>query len=109
MKKNVIGEEHRDDGTSYKNLRGFYRTLKQSNEAKEYHEKALISRKRLSSGQEHRDVAESYSNLERVYKALRQYTEAKEYHQKGLIIMEKNFGEEDDDATTSLSSSWTTE
>ena len=50
MEKNVTGEEHRDYETSYNNLRGVYRTLKQSNEPKEYHEKALISRKRSVPG-----------------------------------------------------------
>jgi len=61
------------------------------NEAKEYHEKALITRKKIF-GEEHPNVAASYNNLGGVYRAIGQYIEAKEYLQKALIIIKEIFG-----------------
>ena len=68
-------------------------SLGQYNEAKEYHEKALIINKKIF-GEEHADVASSYNNLGSVFQQLGQYNEAKEYHEKALIIYKKIFGEE---------------
>ena len=65
----------------------------QYNEAKEYHEKALIIRKKIF-GEEHADVATSYNNLGIVYRNLGQYNEAKEHYEKAVIIRKKIFGEE---------------
>ena len=49
-------------------------------DAKEYHEKALIIRKKIF-GEEHADVEASYNNLGNVHQDLEQYNEAKEYHE----------------------------
>ena len=64
--------------------------LGQYNEAKEYHEKALIIKKKIF-GEEHANVATSYGNLGNDYQDLGQYNEAKEYHEKALIIMKRRF------------------
>ena len=63
------------------------------NEAKQYHEKALIVKKKIF-GEEHAGVASCYNNLGNDYQLLGQYNEAKEYHEKALIIYKKIFGEE---------------
>ena len=75
------------------NLGNDYSHLGQYNEAKEYHEKALIIKKKIF-GEEHATVASSYHNLGNDYRQLGQYNEAKEYHDKALIIYKKIFGEE---------------
>ena len=77
-----------------------FSSLGQYNEAKEYHEKALIIYKKIF-GEEHAGVASSYNNLGNDYQQLGQYNEAKEYHEKALIIRKKIFGEEHADVATS--------
>ena len=78
---------------SYNSLGNVYVKLGQYNEAKEYHEKALIIKKKIF-GEERADVAGSYNNLGNDYQHLGQYNEAKEYPEKALIINRKIFGEE---------------
>ena len=77
-------------GKSYNNLGNVYNSLGQYNEAKEYHEKALIIMKNIF-GEEHANVASSYNNLGNDYQKLGQYNEAKEYHEKALIIEKRIF------------------
>ena len=77
-----------------------YQQLGQYNEAKEYHEKALIIYKKIF-GEEHADVASSYDNLGRDYEQLGEYNAAKEYHEKALIIYKKICGEEHADVASS--------
>jgi len=55
------------------------RHLEQYNEAKQYHEKALIMRKKIF-GEEHADVAARYNNLGNVHANLGQYNEAKQFN-----------------------------
>ena len=70
-----------------------FRCLGQHNEAKEYHEKALIIYKKIF-GEEHPNVASCYNDLGNDYQRLGQYNEAKEYHEKALVVKKKIFGEE---------------
>ena len=65
-----------------------YSKLEKYNEAKEYHEKALIIRKKIYD-EEHADVVRSYNNLEIVYGKLGEHSEAKEYREKAEIIRRK--------------------
>ena len=58
MNKKIFGEEHAHVATSYAYLGNDYRCLGQYNEAKEYHEKALIIHKKIF-GDEHAHVASS--------------------------------------------------
>ena len=85
---------------SYNHLGNVYNSLGKYNEAKEYHEKALIIYKKIF-GEEHDNVAKIYNNLGNDYMLLGQYNEAKEYHEKALIIYKKIFGEEHANVATS--------
>ena len=67
-----------------------FQLLGQYNEAKEYHEKALIINRQIL-GDEHPDMASNCYNLGNIYKHLGQYREAKEYHEKALIIKKEIF------------------
>ena len=96
----IYGEHDWKVAESYNNLGGVYQDLGQYNEAKEYHEKALIIKKEIFGG-EHDQVAASYNKLGSVFQALGQYNEAKGYHEKALITRKKIFGEEHDDVGTS--------
>ena len=77
---------------SYNNLGNAYENLGQYNQAKEYHEKALMITKK-TFGEEHANVASSFNNLGNDYHCLEQYNEAKEYHEKALVISKKIFGD----------------
>ena len=70
-----------------------YRELGQYNEAKEFHEKALIIKKKIF-GEDNATVARSYHNLGNVYRPLGQYNEAKEFFEKALIIEKKIFAQD---------------
>ena len=85
---------------SYNNLGNVYRSLGNYNEAKEYHQKALIIYKNIF-GHENPNVAGSYNNLGNDFQYLGQYNEGKEYHQKALIIYKNIFGEEHADVAQS--------
>ena len=63
----------------------YFRHLRNFNEGKEYHEKALIITKKIF-GEEHADVASTYNKLGNDYGYLGKYNEAKEYHEKAMII-----------------------
>ena len=58
-----------------------YYSLKEYNQAKELHVKALTILKKIF-GEDHADVATSYSNLALVYYSLEEYNQAKELHEK---------------------------
>ena len=96
----IYGEHDCKVAESYNNLGGVYQDLGHYNEAKEYHEKALIIKKEIF-GEENDQVAASYNKLGSVFQALGQYNEAKGYHEKALITRKKIFGEEHDDVGTS--------
>ena len=68
-----------------------YQQLGHYNEAKEYHEKALIIYKEIF-GEEHANVASCYNNLGNDYQHLGQYSEAKQYYEKALIIKQCSEG-----------------
>ena len=78
---------------SYNNLGNVYSSLGDCNKRKQYHEKALIIKKKIF-GDEHPNVASSLHNLGNDFQHLGQYNEAKEHHEKALIIYKKIFGEE---------------
>jgi len=80
----IYGKRHWKVTASYNNLGNVYQALGLYNEAKEYHEKALIISKK-DFGEEHANVATSYNNLGSVYQHPGEYNEAKEYHEKALI------------------------
>ena len=88
IKKKIFGEEHANVASSYNNLANGFQRLGHYNEAKEYHQKALIIKKKIF-GEEHAAVASSYNNLGNAFQGLGQYNEAKEYHEKALIIPAK--------------------
>ena len=77
-----------------------YNSLGEYNQAKEFHEKALMIRKKIF-GKDHADVATSYNNLASVYNSLGEYNQAKELHEKALTIRKKIFGEDHADVATS--------
>ena len=77
-----------------------YKDLKEYNQAKELHEKALTIRKKIF-GEDHADVATSYNNLALVYYNLKEYNQAKELDEKALTIRKKIFGEDHADVATS--------
>ena len=77
-----------------------YYNLKEYNQAKERHEKALMIWKKIF-GEDHANVAASYNNLALVYKRLKEYNQAKELHEKALIIRKKIFGEDHANVATS--------
>jgi len=62
IRRKIYGEEHSDVAPSYNNLGVICRDTGHYNEAKEFHEKALIIGRKIY-GEEHRDVAASYNNL----------------------------------------------
>ena len=64
----------------------FIKLLDSALKQKEYHQKALMMRKKIF-GEVHGDVATSYNNLWNVHQALGQYIEAKEYSENSLFIM----------------------
>ena len=70
-----------------------YNNTGKNNQAKEFHEKALMIRKKIF-GEEHSDVATSYNNLASVYECIGEYNQARELHEKALMIRKKIFGEE---------------
>ena len=62
-------------------------SLREYNQTKELHEKALVIRKKIF-GEDHAAVATSYNNLASVYNTLGEYNQAKELHEKALVIRE---------------------
>ena len=62
-----------------------YDTLREYNQAKELHEKALTIFKKIF-GEDHADVATSYYNLASVYKRLGECNQAKVLYEKALTI-----------------------
>ncbi|KAM7445597.1 hypothetical protein ABFA07_005863 [Porites harrisoni] len=70
-----------------------YKNLKEYNQAKELHEKALMISKKIF-GEDHADVAGSYDNLASVYNNLKEYNQAKELREKAMTIRKKIFGED---------------
>ena len=70
-----------------------YWKIGKHNQAKRFHEKALIIRKMIF-GEEHNKVATSYNNLGLVYHSIGEYNQAKEFQTKAVMIQKKIFGEE---------------
>ena len=70
-----------------------YNSLGEYNQAKEFHEKALMIRKKIFC-EDHADVGESYNDLALVCDNLGEYNQAKELHVKALTIRKKIFGED---------------
>ena len=77
-----------------------HRNIGEHNQAKEFHTKALMIRKKIF-GEEHEAVATSYNNLGSVYDSIGEYNQAKEFHTKALMIRKKIFGEEHEAVATS--------
>ena len=77
-----------------------YNSLGEYNQAKEFHEKALMIRKKIFC-EDHADVGESYNDLALVCSSLGEYNQAKELHVKALTIRKKIFGEDHADVATS--------
>ena len=77
-----------------------YNITGKHNQAKEFHEKALMIRKKIF-GEEHSSVATSYNNLAKVYYRIGEYNQAKELYEKALMIRKKIFGEEHSSVATS--------
>ena len=71
-----------------------YNSLGEYNQAKEFHEKALMIRKKIFC-EDHADVGESYNDLALVCSSLGEYNQAKELHVKALTICKKIFGDAD--------------
>ena len=67
-----------------------YERLREYNQAKQLHEKAVIMSKTIF-GENHTDVATSYNNLALVYDNRGEYNQGKEPHEKGLTIYKKIF------------------
>ena len=77
-----------------------YNSLGEYNQAKEFHEKALMIRKKIFC-EDHADVGESYNDLALVCSSLGEYNQAKKLHVKALTIRKKIFGEDHADVATS--------
>ena len=77
-----------------------YNSLGEYNQAKEFHEKALMIRKKIFC-EDHADVGESYNDLALVCSSLGEYNQAKELHVKAMTIRKKIFGEDHADVATS--------
>ena len=77
-----------------------YNITGKHNQAKEFHEKALMIRKKIFC-EEHSSVATSYDNLALVYECIGEYNQAKELHEKALMIQKTIFGEEHSSVATS--------
>ena len=67
-----------------------YERLREYNQAKELHEKALTIYKQIF-GEDHADVATSYDNLALVYQRLGEYNRAKEVKRKSTDCIQKDF------------------
>ena len=69
-----------------------YDSLREYNEAKELHEKALPIYKKIY-GKDHANVVTSYTGLADVYDNLQDYNQAKGLYEEALIIRKKILGE----------------
>ena len=70
-------------------------SIGQHNQAKEFHERALVIRTNFYGEKDDRiDIAESYSNLGAVYHAIGKHNQAKEFLEKALIIYRRLYGHE---------------
>ena len=69
-----------------------YDSLRDYNQAKKLHEKALTIYKKIF-GKDHANVVTSYTGLADVYDNLEDYNQAKGLHEETLIIRKKIFGE----------------
>ena len=77
-----------------------YNSLGEYNQGKEFHEKALMIRKKIFC-EGHADVGESYNDLALVCSSLGEYNQAKELHVKAMTIRKKIFDEDHADVATS--------
>ena len=69
-----------------------YDSLREYNQAKELHEKALPIYKKIYV-KDHANVVTSYTGLADVYDNLEDYNQAKGLHEEALIIRKKILGE----------------
>ena len=98
--RDKLGPEHVNVATSYNNLASIYKDLRDFEQAKEYHQRALdIELDKL--GPEHVNVARSYHNLAFIYKHLGDFEQAKEYQQRALDIALDKLGPEHVNVATS--------
>ena len=72
IRKKIFDEDHAGVASSYNNLATVYHSLGEYNQAKEFHEKALMIRKKIFD-EDHVDVATGYNNLATVYHSLGEY------------------------------------
>ena len=95
IRRNVYGENHVKVADSYNNLGVVCNSIGQHNQAKEFHERALVIRTNFYGEKDDRiDIAGSYSNLGAVYHAIGKYNQAKEFFEKALIIYRRLYGDE---------------
>ena len=100
IRKEVLGEKHRDTASSYDNIGIVYEELGDYDKALEYHNKALEIRKDVL-GENHPDTASSYNNIGVVYDYLGDYDKALEFKNKALEINKVVLGENHPDTAAS--------
>ena len=81
----MLWPQHVDVATSYNRLGCVLEDQSDLKQAKEYHERALTTRKQ-TLGPEHRDVAMSYFNLDSVLEDQGDLKQAKEYYDRARPI-----------------------
>lgn len=92
IRREYLGDKHRDTAESLNNLGVTYRNLKNYQKALVYHQEALAIR-RECLGDKHLDTAQSLTNLAVTYSELGNSKEALPHHQKALAIRRKSLVE----------------
>ena len=82
---NVLCPTHIQVATSYNNLGLEYQAVGESEQAKDYHQRAVDIRIN-KLGPNHVDVATSYNNLARECEAMGEWEQAKDCHQRATDI-----------------------
>ncbi|MCK5538095.1 MAG: tetratricopeptide repeat protein, partial [Bacteroidales bacterium] len=93
LRKNALGEKHKDTAESYHDIGMYYIAIEDYPEGLTYLKKALQTREEVLGG-EHEDTVESYYSLGNSYRKIGDYDKALKLLQKTLIIHENILGKE---------------
>jgi tetratricopeptide (TPR) repeat protein len=101
LRREVLGERHRDTATSLDNLAGLLKAQGDSAAARPLYEQALAIRKAVL-GERHPDTAQSLNNLAALLYGQRDYAAARPHLEQALAIRKAVLGERHRDTATSL-------
>ncbi len=102
IRREILGEEHRDTAQSLSNLGGLLRNLGDFAAAQPYDEQALAIRRKVL-GEDHPVTALSLNNLGVLLQDRAAYAGARRYLERALAIRRKILGDEHRDTAQSLS------